>query len=339
MATEKKNREEDASALSSHYVFCPGRVCLFGEHSDWAGGMRRFNPEIPVGKTLVCGTNVGIHARTRALPTLLIVTSTDEMGNKHGPFSVPMEPEALLAVANQGTFFSYAAGVAYHMLCHYRVGGLEIDNYETDLPLKKGLSSSAAFCVLVARAFDRAYSLRLTVRGEMECAFAGERLTPSKCGRMDQACAFGSRPVLMTYDADFLKVEPVLVSEPLHLLLVDRNPSSRVAVEEAGRDGGYSWICRPGTLILQAAGLIQHPLNLPARSRTKTPQILGEQNENGMQDEQLLHDKHTSPASFCRPSVVHLHSPCCPENERYVSTPGLQGTTCRRRRSPSTQAK
>ena len=221
MATEKKNREEDASALSSHYVFCPGRVCLFGEHSDWAGGMRRFNPEIPVGKTLVCGTNVGIHARTRALPTLLIVTSTDEMGNKHGPFSVPMEPEALLAVANQGTFFSYAAGVAYHMLCHYRVGGLEIDNYETDLPLKKGLSSSAAFCVLVARAFDRAYSLRLTVRGEMECAFAGERLTPSKCGRMDQACAFGSRPVLMTYDADFLKVEPVLVSEPLHLLLVD----------------------------------------------------------------------------------------------------------------------
>ena len=67
MATENKNREEDASALSSHYVFCPGRVCLFGEHSDWAGGMRRFNPEIPVGKTLVCGTNVGIHARTRAL--------------------------------------------------------------------------------------------------------------------------------------------------------------------------------------------------------------------------------------------------------------------------------
>ena len=60
------------------------------------------------------------------------------------------------------------------MLTHYRVGGLEIDNFETDLPLKKGLSSSAAFCVLVARAFDRVYNLRLTVRGEMECAFAGE---------------------------------------------------------------------------------------------------------------------------------------------------------------------
>lgn len=196
-------------------------MCLFGEHSDWAGGMRRFNPDIPVGRTIVCGTNVGIHARTRALPTLLTVSSADETGGTYGPFSVPMDPASLLAAAREGTFFSYAAGVAYHMLTHYRVGGLEIDNFQTDLPLKKGLSSSAAFCVLVVRAFDRAYNLRLTVRGEMECAFAGERLTPSQCGRMDQACANGSRPVLMTYDGDFLDVEPISVSEPLHLLLVD----------------------------------------------------------------------------------------------------------------------
>ena len=206
---------------AQHYVYCPGRVCLFGEHSDWAGEMRRFNEDIPVGKTIVCGTNVGIHARTRALPTLLTVTSTDENGGRHGPFSVPMEAAALLAAAREGTFFSYAAGVAYHMYTNYRVGGLEIDNFATDLPLKKGLSSSAAFCVLVVRAFDRAYNLRLTVRGEMECAFAGERLTPSKCGRMDQACANGSRPVIMTYDSDFLDVAPVAVSQPLHLLLVD----------------------------------------------------------------------------------------------------------------------
>ena len=218
MAAQAPGAEGQASA---HYVYCPGRVCLFGEHSDWAGGMRRFSPDIPVGRTIVCGTNVGIHARARALPTLLTVQSTDETGGKHGPFSVPMEPVALLAAAREGTFFSYAAGVAYHMLTHYRVGGLDIDNFQTDLPLKKGLSSSAAFCVLVVRAFDRVYNLRLTVRGEMECAFAGERLTPSKCGRMDQACANGSRPVAMTYDADFLDVEPISVSEPLYLVLVD----------------------------------------------------------------------------------------------------------------------
>ena len=204
-----------------HYVFVPGRVCLFGEHSDWAGGYRRFNGEIKVGKTLVVGTNEGIHAAVHRHPNALHVISTDETGKRYGPYSIPFEAEQLLAKAREGTFFSYACGVAYHMLVNYRVSGLVIDNYKTDLPLKKGLSSSAAFCVLVARAFSRAYNLKLTLRGEMDCAYVGERLTPSKCGRMDQACAFGARPVLMTYDEDFLDCVPIGVPSPLHLCVVD----------------------------------------------------------------------------------------------------------------------
>jgi galactokinase len=61
-----------------------------------------------------------------------------------------------------------------------------IDNYRTSLPVKKGLSSSAAVCVLVARAFSHAYGLACSTRDEMEMAYLGERTTPSKCGRMDQ---------------------------------------------------------------------------------------------------------------------------------------------------------
>lgn len=34
----------------------------------------------------------------------------------------------------------------------------------------------------VARAFNLAYDLKLTTRGEMELAFLGEVTTPSKCG-------------------------------------------------------------------------------------------------------------------------------------------------------------
>ena len=120
------------------------------------------------------------------------------------------------------------------------MSGLEIDNDMTDLPLEKGLSSSAAVCVLVARAFNVLYDLKvcvgsdmctlfvlalfqgimyivdiccisssfiyrpslisrvalqMTIRGEMEYAYQGEILTPSKCGRMDQGCAYGSRLV------------------------------------------------------------------------------------------------------------------------------------------------
>ena len=98
---------------------------------------------------------------------------------------------------SEGGFFSYAAGVAYQVLTHYRVRGLVIDNTRTDLPIKKGLSSSAAISVLTARAFNRVYDLKLTVRGEMELAYQGEITTPSRCGRMDQGCAYGDRAVLM----------------------------------------------------------------------------------------------------------------------------------------------
>lgn len=43
-------------------IFVPGRLCLFGEHSDWAGEYRRINPKIEKGYTLIVGTNQGIYA-------------------------------------------------------------------------------------------------------------------------------------------------------------------------------------------------------------------------------------------------------------------------------------
>ncbi len=66
-----------------------------------------------------------------------------------------MEPEKLLEEASKGGFFSYACGVAYQIQTRYHVRGIDIDNYATTLPACKGLSSSAAICVLVARAFNR----------------------------------------------------------------------------------------------------------------------------------------------------------------------------------------
>jgi galactokinase len=107
------------------------------------------------------------------------------------------------------------------VLTLYHVRGLVIHNYKTDLPVKKGLSSSAAICVLAARAFNRTYDLKLTIRGEMELAYQGEITTPSRCGRMDQGCAFGSRPVLMTFDGDRLDTTEMQVNQELYLVIVD----------------------------------------------------------------------------------------------------------------------
>ena len=202
-------------------IFVPGRICLFGEHSDWAGGYRRINAEIEKGYTLICGTDQGIYAEVEPHPTSLVLSSNTPDGNNHGPYEIPMEPKALLDEAQSGSFWSYIAGVAYQVLTNYHVRGLVIHNYKTDLPVKKGLSSSAAICVLAARAFNRVYDLKLTVRGEMELAYQGEITTPSRCGRMDQGCAFGNRPVLMTFDGDRLETTELQVNKELYFVIVD----------------------------------------------------------------------------------------------------------------------
>ena len=75
--------------------------------------------------------------------------------------------------------------------------------------------------MLVARAFNQVYGLGLTTRAEIEAAYQGEIATPSRCGRMDQGCAYGQIPVMMTFDADRLGVQPLRPGGDFHLLIAD----------------------------------------------------------------------------------------------------------------------
>jgi galactokinase len=205
-------------------LFVPGCLCLFGDHSDWAAVYRPLNPAIAKGCTLIASTNQGIYAEVKKHPTHLILRAALNDGTKIET-ALPMEKNALLAEAKTGTFFSYAAGVAAQFLSGAGAGGLEIDNYLTDLPIQKGLSSSAAICVLVARAFNRLYDLKMNVRDEMEMAYLGETATPSRCGRMDQGCAYGNRPIMMIFDGSQMDVVKLKVTKDLFFVIVDLGAS------------------------------------------------------------------------------------------------------------------
>ena len=199
-------------------LFVPGRLCVLGEHSDWAGRYRNVNSKIEKGYAIVTGISVGIYAKVRKADKLFI--KNEVTGQE---FTCNMDINELKRIAEEGGYWSYIAGVAQSVKENYDTDGIEVVITKTTIPEKKGLSSSAAICVLIARAFNNIYDLKLNTQGEMNLAYQGEINTPSRCGRLDQACAFGKRPILMTFDGDKINVKSIAVKEPLHFVFADLN--------------------------------------------------------------------------------------------------------------------
>ena len=127
-------------------LFVPGRLCLFGEHSDWAGVNRTINPEIVAGCAIVTGVEQGIYGTAKKSDKFIVKSDLPEYEGR--TLECDMEMTALRDIARGGGFFSYVAGVASYMSEWYHVGGVEISVDRMTLPMKSGLSSSAAVCGL-----------------------------------------------------------------------------------------------------------------------------------------------------------------------------------------------
>ena len=202
-------------------LFVPGRLCLFGEHTDWAGHYRTMNADIKPGAAIVTGIEQGIYAEVEKSSIFEMYSTAGEIDDVWQDFSCRMDEGELKRIAKSGSFFCYCAGVASYMLEWYKVGGVRIRITSMTLPMKSGLSSSAAICVLVARAFNLLYNLNLNTLGEMNIAYLGELRTSSRCGRLDQACAFGVKPNLMTFDGDEIEVRSLNVKKHLYWVFAD----------------------------------------------------------------------------------------------------------------------
>ena len=202
-------------------LFVPGRLCLFGEHTDWAGHYRTMNANIAPGAAIVTGIEQGIYAEVEKSSIFELYSVAPEIDGLWQDFSCRMDEAELKRIAKSGSFFCYCAGVASYMLEWYKVGGVRIKITSMTLPMKSGLSSSAAICVLVARAFNLLYNQNLNTLGEMNIAYVGELRTSSRCGRLDQACAFGVKPNLMTFDGDEIEVRSLNVKKHLYWVFAD----------------------------------------------------------------------------------------------------------------------
>jgi UTP-glucose-1-phosphate uridylyltransferase/mevalonate kinase len=282
-------------------LFVPGRLCLFGEHSDWAGQMRKFNSEIIPGRALVVCTEEGIYAEAQSSEILKI--SSFNNNGKIIAAEYAMELNILQTAAAEGGFFSYVAGVAAYMLNYHHIGGITLNCTKMTLPQKKGLSSSAAICTLAARAFNQIYGLNLTIRGEMEAAYGGEQLTPSRCGRLDQAVAYGQGIVQMVFDGDNLNVSPIKIGAPLYIVFADLNSKKDTVTILRDLNSAYPY---PQTDGHKALHTLLGKINEKIVSNVRTAIAEGNTEQIGklMTEAQQLFDTYAAPLS-----PIELQSP------------------------------
>ena len=198
-------------------IFIPGRLCIFGEHSDWAGEYKLENKRIEKGYAITALLQEGIYATVKKSDKFSIY-------DEDKTFSCDMNFVDLKKEIDKKSYYSYVCGVAYEIFEKFQVHGIEVTITKKTLPEKKGLSSSAAICVLIVRAFNKLYHLGFSIDDEMNFAYRGERHC-SKCGKIDQICAYNRQVSLMEFDGNDLFVSPLEIGSDLYFVFADLNDS------------------------------------------------------------------------------------------------------------------
>jgi len=206
-----------------YLITAPGRVCLFGEHMDWC--RRAVIPAaIDMRTFLLASGNNGHFIEVKSYPPF---TPYDRFNlNNFNP--------------REGGDLRYVRAVVKAALSRgYRVRGMRLRfikaeeasrlssrNYQ-DLPVKKGLSSSAAICVATATSIyvevggaDLGSHSTLTEISDL--AYTGERkILGINCGQMDQyASSFGNL-LYIDCTTEPPRVTPLKARLPVSLIIGD----------------------------------------------------------------------------------------------------------------------
>ena len=188
-----------------------GRICLFGEHSDWASEFHLFN-----GYAITLPIDQGFTAKVQKSNNFNFITAL-------GDYKAETIEELLICSQNLINPFRYCCATIYYLKKLFPwIGGLKLQTVKEDLPIKCGLSSSAAICILVVKAMDKLYNLNLNIEQIMDLSFQGERIARSSCGRMDQIGAFpkGIYKMIFTKKGD-LNIQSLKISNNFYFFYVN----------------------------------------------------------------------------------------------------------------------
>ncbi|MBW2229551.1 MAG: galactokinase [Deltaproteobacteria bacterium] len=230
----------------------PGRVNLIGEHTDYTEGL-----------VLPC-----------AIDRHTLVLAAPAAGDRIRVFAEDLEAGVEIeagAPRRSGDWSDYVKAVVDSLAAlGHRVPALDM-TIASRLPMRSGLSSSAALGLAVARAFDRAAGLGLDSRTLAELVHRGEcEFVGIGCGILDQfASALGRRGHALRIDCRTRAVlERPFAGEGLALLILHSGVERRLA------DGLYGQRVAECQAAIAAAR--QHGIAKPGDRtlRDLTPQLL-----------------------------------------------------------------
>ena len=190
-------------------LFVPGRLCIFGEHSDWAASYGN-----GLGYAIVASIDRGIYADISYDEKIVFIQNGEEVSFSY---------DDLLPHIDSKSYYSYLASTIKYMIDNYKVGGIRICITKSTLPERKGLSSSAAICVLVVKAYNYLYNLNLPSSEEMEIAYISEHSLGSKCGKLDQVVALGQNMFFMKFSKDEVVYDNISLNDDLYFVFAELN--------------------------------------------------------------------------------------------------------------------
>lgn len=159
-------------------MITPGRLCLFGEHEDWVSEFDKSHQHCSLIMPLKT-MSIKSHAYPHSQEEVLLYAEG------YDACHLPLNEGNLREYIYQKNFFSIAAGVTLVMIQNFEIHGILIETTSKKLPIGMGLSSSAAFCVMMVKSFNEVYHLGLSLDEIKYYAQLGENTALSPCGSLD----------------------------------------------------------------------------------------------------------------------------------------------------------
>lgn len=181
------------TAVRVHY---PGRVCVLGEHCDWAGGASLAVP-LPLGVGVTVerpgpGGDVAVEQSGSGED----VTLRTVLEGRPSETRFPVEG----FVDRNGGPLRFAPAALHLLRAEGIVVGARVVTVDSDLPAGRGLSSSAAFSLAVLDGLARSAGHTVEPMRLAAWAFRVEHdLLGVECGLLDQLACAARAPVLIEW--------------------------------------------------------------------------------------------------------------------------------------------